>query len=62
MKKYIITLFLLILAVVLFQQTFNGIELTGMQKGIYINVNYKLYNLLKPLETITNNYIQIDCN
>lgn len=62
MQKHIITLFLLILAVVLFQQTFNGVELAGMQKGIYINVNYKLYDLLKPLETITNNYIQIDCN
>lgn len=58
MKKATI-LILMILAIV---STINGMEFCGIKDGLYLDVKTSVYKLYKPLETITNNYIQVDSN
>lgn len=52
---YIITWLLVLLL-----QFVNGIDFCN--SGLYINVDESIYEVAQPLETIGNNYIQIDCN
>lgn len=40
----------------------NGIQFCGFQKGLYVDVKPSVYEFYKPIEDITNNYIQIDVN
>jgi hypothetical protein len=35
-------------------------EFCGIKSGLYLDVKTSAYKLYKPLEIITNNYIQID--
>lgn len=58
MKKATI-LILMILAIV---STINGFEFCGIKSGLYLDVKTSVYELYRPLETITNNYIQVDSN
>ena len=58
MKKA--TILILIILTVL--STINGVEWCGIKRGLYLDVKTSAYKLYKPIETITNNYIQIDSN
>lgn len=58
MKKATI-LILMILAMV---STINGFEWCGIKSGLYLDVKTSVYKMYRPLETITNNYIQVDSN
>ena len=53
MKKTTI-LTLMILTII---STINGFDFCGIKKGLYLDVKTSVYELYKPLETITNNYI-----
>lgn len=57
MKK---TTILIILLTII--STINGVEWCGIKKGLYLDVKTSVYKLYRPLETITNNYIQVDSN
>ena len=57
MKK---TTILIILLTII--STINGMEFCGIKSGLYLDVKTSVYKLYKPLETITNNYIQVDSN
>ncbi len=58
MKKATI-LILIILAVA---STINGMEFCGIKSGLYLDVKTSVYELYRPLENITNDYIQVDSN
>ena len=57
MKKTILIIILIALI-----STINGFEWCGLQKGLYVDVKTSVYELYRPIETLTNNYIQIDSN
>lgn len=56
-KATILTLIFLAIA-----STINSMEFCGTKSGLYLDVKTSVYELYKPLETITNNYIQVDSN
>ena len=58
MKRTILTILLLTAILT----TINGMQFCGIKKGLYLDVKTSVYKLYKPLETITNNYIQVDSN
>lgn len=51
-----------ILIILAIASTINGMEFCGIKDGLYLDVKTSVYKLYKPLETITNNYIQVDSN
>lgn len=53
---------ILILIILAIASTINGAEWCGIKKGLYLDVKTSVYELYRPLETITNNYIQVDSN
>lgn len=53
---------ILILIILAIASTINGMEFCGIKKGLYIDVKTSIYKVYRPLEKITNNYIQIDSN
>ena len=57
MKKA--TILIILLTII---STINGMEFCGIKSGLYLDVKTSAYKLYKPLETLTNNYIQIDSN
>ena len=57
MKKTLITI--LLIGII---SSINGMEFCGKKSGLYLDVKTSVYELYKPLETITNNYIQVDSN
>lgn len=44
----------------LYHLCINGIVIH--KDYLYINVNYRLYDIVKPIEKINPEYIQVDCN
>jgi hypothetical protein len=57
MKKTLITIILIGII-----SSINGMEFCGIKKGLYLDVKTSVYELYRPIETLTNNYIQIDSN
>lgn len=53
---------ILILMILTIASTINGFEWCGIKKGLYLDVKTSVYKIYRPLETITNNYIQVDCD
>lgn len=53
---------ILILMVLAIASTINGMEFCGIKSGLYLDVKTSVYKIYKPLETISNNYIQVDSN
>ena len=53
---------ILILIILAMASTINGFEFCGIKSGLYLDVKTSVYELYRPLETITNNYIQVDSN
>lgn len=63
MKKAAILILLLTIAIAIISSNINGMEYCGIEKGIYLNVNNnnKVFKMFQPIETLTNGYIQVDC-
>ena len=57
MKKT--TVLIILLAIV---SSINGFEFCGIKKGLYVDVKTSVYEMYRPIETLTNGYIQIDSN
>lgn len=53
---------ILILIILAIASTINGMDFCGIKSGLYLDVKTSVYELYRPLETITDNYIQVDSN
>lgn len=57
--KYIISVLIFVI-VFLNLICINGMQFCGFKNGLYINVKSNVYEVYRPIEQVTNQYIQID--
>lgn len=53
---------LIILTLIAIVSSINGFEFCGIKSGLYLDVKTSVYEIYRPIETLTNGYIQIDNN